>query len=68
MALLPAGVADRLQRVFDLKVLGFTEPWACRQYRLAVRDQPVLPTAVQRFIDALGVPAEAAPAASISLS
>lgn len=68
VALLPAGVADRLQRLFDVKVLGFTEPWACRQYRLAVRDQPVLPTAVQRFIDALGAPAVPAPASPPSPS
>ena len=54
-------MADRLQRVFDVKVLGFTEPWARRQYRLAVRTQPVLPTAVQRFIDALGTVAAPAP-------
>lgn len=61
VALLPAAVAERLSRSFDVKVLLLSEPWAKRQYFIAARRQQVQPAAVQRFIEALQIHA-AAPA------
>jgi DNA-binding transcriptional LysR family regulator len=60
VAVMPAEVAARLARVFELKVLRLDETWAQRRYLLAVRQQEVLPTVVQRFVDAL-CPPEALP-------
>jgi len=56
VAVMPAEVAARLARVFALKVLRLDETWAQRRYLLAVRQQDVLPTVVQRFVDALCPP------------
>ncbi len=56
VAVMPAEVAARLARVFALKVLRLDETWAQRRYLLAVRQQEVLPTVVQRFVDALCPP------------
>jgi DNA-binding transcriptional LysR family regulator len=53
VALLPAAVAERLTRSFDVTVLLLNEPWAQRQYLIAARAQSVHPAAVQRFLDAL---------------
>jgi DNA-binding transcriptional LysR family regulator len=53
VAILPAEVAERASRVFGVVALPLHEDWARRQYLLAVRPQPVLPTVVQRFIDTL---------------
>lgn len=53
VAVLPAAVAERLAQVFAVRVLALDEPWAAREYRLAVRTQEVLPTVVQRFVQAL---------------
>ena len=60
VALLPAGVAQRFTRIFAVVPLALQEPWAQRHYLLAVRTQAVLPTVVQRFVDALRAPAPAA--------
>ncbi|UZD56030.1 LysR family transcriptional regulator [Caldimonas aquatica] len=60
VAVLPATVADRLARLFEVKVLGLDEPWAERQYLIAVRRQEVQPAAVQRFLDALCGPSAGA--------
>ena len=57
VALLPAAVAQRLTRLLKIKVLRLDEPWAKRNYCLAVRTQSVQPAAVQRFLDSLGVSA-----------
>lgn len=53
IAVLPQAPAERLARLFDVAVLGLAEPWACRDYLLAVRRQDVLPAVVQRFVSAL---------------
>jgi len=53
VAVLPAAVAQRLAQVFRVRVLALDEPWAERDYFLAVRTQEVLPTVVQRFVQAL---------------
>ena len=53
VAVLPAAVAQRFARLFDIEVRPLAEPWAQRTYLLAAREQPVLPTVVQRFVDAL---------------
>jgi hypothetical protein len=53
VAVMPAAVAQRWRGCFAVKVLALAEPWARREYLLAVRRQEVLPTVVQRFVDAL---------------
>lgn len=53
VAVLPAASAHRLARVLRVQVLALAEPWAERDYLLAVRTQDVLPTVVQRFVAAL---------------
>ncbi|MBZ8142312.1 transcriptional regulator [Rubrivivax gelatinosus] len=53
VAVLPAAVAQRFSQVFAVRVLALDEPWAAREYRIAVRTQDVLPTVVQRFVQAL---------------
>jgi DNA-binding transcriptional LysR family regulator len=53
VAILPAAVAERFSQLFRIAVLGLDEPWARRDYLLAVRTQDVLPTVVQRFVQAL---------------
>ena len=53
VAVLPAGVAQRFARIFQVTPLALDEPWAQRHYQLAVRSQAVLPAVVQRFADAL---------------
>ena len=53
VAVLPAAVAQRFARLFAIEVRPLDELWAHRRYLLAARSQPVLPTVVQRFIDAL---------------
>ena len=57
VALLPAVVAQRFARIFAVTPLVLQEPWARRDYLLAVRTQAVLPTVLQRFVDALRAPA-----------
>ncbi len=57
VAVLPAGVAQRFARIFQVTPLALGEPWAQRHYQLAVRSQAVLPAVVQRFADALCPPA-----------
>jgi DNA-binding transcriptional LysR family regulator len=49
VAVLPAAVAQRFAQLFRVKALVLDEPWAQREYRLAVRTQEVLPAVVQRF-------------------
>lgn len=61
MAVLPAASAARLAQVFDVKVLPLAEPWARRDYLLAVRQHQVLPTVVQRFVQALCPPDQPQP-------
>jgi DNA-binding transcriptional LysR family regulator len=61
VAVLPAAVAQRFAQIFRVKVLVLDEPWAQRDYLLAVRKQEVLPAVVQRFVDAL-CPPDAIPA------
>ena len=53
VAVLPAVVAQRFARIFAVQPLGLLEDWARRPYLLAVRAQEVLPTVLQRFVDAL---------------
>lgn len=53
VAVMPAAVAQRFAQLFAVQVLPMTDPWAERDYLLAVRRQEVLPTVVQRFVDAL---------------
>ncbi len=62
LAVLPAVVARRYERIFAVRTLALDEPWALRPYLLAVRTQPVLPAAVQRLVDALRSPPAAAAA------
>jgi DNA-binding transcriptional LysR family regulator len=50
---LPAAVAARFARVFDVVPLALREDWAERQVWLAVRRQAVLPPPLQRFVDTL---------------
>jgi DNA-binding transcriptional LysR family regulator len=59
VAVMPAAVAQRFAQIFAVQVLALAEPWALRDYRLAVRQQEVQPTVVQRFVAAL-CPADAA--------
>ena len=50
-----------------MQQLSLSEPWAAREYRVAVPRQQSLPAVVQRFVDALCPPqAEAAMAAAMS--
>jgi DNA-binding transcriptional LysR family regulator len=53
VAVLPAAVAQRFARLFDIVVRPLDEPWARRRYLIAARNQEVLPTVVQRFVDTL---------------
>lgn len=53
VAILPAAVAERFSRLFKIQVLTLDEPWAVRDYLLCVRTQEILPTVVQRFVQAL---------------
>lgn len=53
VAVMPTTTARRLAQVFGVKVLALAEPWARRDYLLAVRRQELLPTVVQRFVDAV---------------
>jgi DNA-binding transcriptional LysR family regulator len=53
VSVLPAAVAERLAQLFAVRVLALDEPWAERDYLLGVRQQEVLPTVLQRFVDAL---------------
>ncbi len=53
VAVMPAAVAQRFAQLFRIHVLALDEPWAERDYLLAVRTQEVLPAVVQRFVDAL---------------
>ncbi len=59
VAVLPAAVAQRFAQLFAVRLRPLNEPWAQRHYLLGVREQPVLPTVVQRFADALCPPAPA---------
>jgi DNA-binding transcriptional LysR family regulator len=56
VAVVPAAVAQRFAQLFRIQVLKLAEPWAERDYLLAVRQQDTLPTVVQRFVDALCPP------------
>ncbi len=60
VAVMPAAVAQRFAMLFRVQVLPMTDAWAERDYLLAVRRQEVLPTVVQRFVDALCPPEPAA--------
>lgn len=53
VAVLPRAPAERLAQLFKVAVPGLDEPWARRDYLLAVRRQDVLPAVVQRFVSAL---------------
>ncbi len=53
VAVLPAAVAQRFAKLFAIEVRPLDEPWAQRQYLIGAREQAVLPTVVQRFVDAL---------------
>jgi DNA-binding transcriptional LysR family regulator len=65
VALLPAVVAQRYERVFEVASVALDEPWARRDYLLAVQPQEVLPAVVQRFVDALKSSTSAAAEASV---
>ena len=64
VAVMPAAVAQRFAQLFRVQVLPMTDAWAERDYLLGVRHQDVLPTVVQRFVDALCP--SLAPAASLT--
>jgi DNA-binding transcriptional LysR family regulator len=66
VAVLPAAVAQRFAQLFRVRVLALDEPWAARDYLLAVRTQEVLPTVVQRFVDALCKTPTADPGQSVA--
>lgn len=53
VAVLPAAVATRLAQLFAVRVLRLDEPWAERDYLLAVRAQAVQPPVVRRFVATL---------------
>jgi len=53
VAVMPAAAAERFAQLFRIRVLKLSEPWADRDYLLAVRRQETLPAVVQRFVDAL---------------
>lgn len=59
VAVMPETSARRLAQVHALKLLALAEPWAERHYLLAVKAQAVLPSVVQRFVDALSPPTQA---------
>lgn len=67
VAVLPAVAAQRFARIFAVQPLALQADWARRPYLLAVRDQPVQPTVVQRFVEALcpEPPADPPPARDI---
>jgi DNA-binding transcriptional LysR family regulator len=56
VAVMPAAVAQRFAQLFRVKVVVLDEAWSQRDYLVAVRQQEVLPTVVQRFVDALCPP------------
>jgi DNA-binding transcriptional LysR family regulator len=53
VAVLPTAAVERFSRLFGVKRLVLAEPWARREYLLAVRTQDVLPAVVKRFVEAL---------------
>lgn len=53
VAVLPTAAVERFGRLFHVSRLALDEPWARREYLLAVRTQDVLPTVVRRFVEAL---------------
>ena len=53
VAVLPAAVAHRFAKLFAIEVRPLDETWARRNYLIATREQSVLPTVVQRFVDTL---------------
>ena len=53
VAVLPEVPAERFSRVFAVRLLRLEEPWAARDYCLAVLRQERLPAVVQRFVDTL---------------
>ena len=65
VSVLPAAAAERLAQLFAVQVLALDEPWAEREYLLAVRRQELLPTVVQRFVDALCPPESQSPTGAI---
>jgi DNA-binding transcriptional LysR family regulator len=67
VAVLPQGPAERFAQVFAVEQLSLQEPWAAREYRVAVPRQQSLPAVVQRFVDAL-CPPQASAAAAAALS
>ena len=66
VAVLPAVVAQRFARIFAVQALALDEDWARRPYLLAVRTQEVLPTVVQRFVEALCPPTASTPGPSLA--
>jgi DNA-binding transcriptional LysR family regulator len=64
VAILPQGPAERFAQVFSVDQLTLQEPWAAREYRVAVPKQQSLPAVVQRFVDALCPPQAAAATAA----
>jgi hypothetical protein len=60
VAVLPATTASRFSRLFAVRMIALSEPWAKRDYLLATRVHDTLPAAVQRFVDALCPPVIAA--------
>lgn len=53
VAVLPSAAIERFGKLFRVQRLQLNEPWAVREYLLAVRTQEVLPTVVKRFVEAL---------------
>jgi len=68
IAVLPATTAARFTRLFGVRMVALTEPWARRDYLLATRIHDTLPAAVQRFVDALCPPPAAANAPRIAVN
>lgn len=51
VSVIPALVAQRLEKLFAIRYIPLDEPWAEREHVLAVKPQEVLPNAVKRFVE-----------------
>jgi DNA-binding transcriptional LysR family regulator len=53
IAVMPSAVAQRLARLFEVRLVRLDEEWARRQYLITAREQAVQPSVVRRFVDFL---------------
>ena len=71
VAVMPAGIAQRMGRLFGISQVALDEPWARRSYLAGVRAQDVQPGVTRRFLEFIcpgGVPTGAAGTGTVSLS